>query len=275
MIFWEGNLIKELFKRIFKCNDKQSEINIDFESEFKSLEKETIFITPCDFKTNSHIGGLPFVEMGFTWPTAYIEKSIGNSEDNTTNYMELLIDIDLAEMNKFDTEHLLPDHGHLCVFYDMEAFPLCNEDSEEGVKVFYFENPTIEIDAIPPQEGEVRQIYKRHNITFKSGISVPCFDEYSSNLSQNIKYYDEGVRLGYFKDEESEYDTHLFGYATFMQGNAKPKGDYILLMQIDSYYFGSGDELNLGDAGQLYIYITKEDLKNRNFKNIKYDLQCG
>ena len=83
------------------------------------------------------------------------------------------------------------------------------------------------------------------------------------------------MRLGYFKDEESEYDTHLFGYATFMQGNAKPKGDYILLMQIDSYYFGNGDELNLGDAGQLYIYISKKNLINRNFSNIKYELQCG
>ena len=256
-------------------SSEKIEDTTDYEKLFKTLEKPSIAFEFTDKQTNSHIGGLPMVEKGFTWPTAFIGKCYGNSDDNTTNYMELLADIDLAEVKPFDTDNLLPKSGHLCVFYDMEGFPWDSEQSNEGVKVFYFENPTEKLDAPTPKDTEVRQVYPIHNITFSNKMSVPTEEEFNANTGKNYKGYFEAYdNFGYLPDE-CAYTAKMFGYADFMQGYAKPKGDYVLLMQLDSYYFDDKDKLDLGDAGFLFIYITKQDLINKDFSKIKYVLQCG
>lgn len=255
-------------------DEEEKDMN-DYEKLFKTLERPSIAFEFTDKQTNSHIGGLPMVEKGFTWPTAFIGECYGNSENNTTNYMEFLADIDLAEVKPFDTENLLPASGHLCVFYDMEGFPWDSEQSKEGVKVFYFENPTEEINAPTPKDTEIRQVYPRHNITFSNKMSVPTEEEFTANTEKNYTGYFEAYDNSKYVPSESKYTAKMFGYADFMQGYAKPQGDYVLLMQLDSYYFSNKDKLDLGDAGFLYIFITKQDLINKDFSKVKYILQCG
>jgi len=53
---------------------------------------------------------------------------------------------------------------------------------------------------------------------------------------------------------------------------AKNYKHWNLLLQIDS-----NDEANMmwGDVGRIYLWITDEDLKNKNFENSWLILQCG
>ncbi|WP_366933581.1 DUF1963 domain-containing protein [Bacteroides sp.] len=33
-------------------------------------------------------------------------------------------------------------------------------------------------------------------------------------------------------------------------------------------------ELSFGDCGDIYFYISHQDLKNKDFRNLKFELQC-
>jgi uncharacterized protein YwqG len=90
-------------------------------------------------------------------------------------------------------------------------------------------------------------------------------------------------------DDEKSFDemvfgnhfrlSHLFGYSQNIQDPIKEEmnfsdeeyDDWLVLLQLDSE---ESSDMMWGDDGKLYFMIHKEDLKNKNFDNVKMSLQC-
>ena len=76
---------------------------------------------------------------------------------------------------------------------------------------------------------------------------------------------------------EQPYDTigSMLGWADLIQGNiVEDADDNVLLLQLNSIESVDADELMFGDCGAIYFYISRQDLKNKRFDRIKFELQC-
>lgn len=111
-----------------------------------------------------------------------------------------------------------------------------------------------QMDTIPSYEDMVQL-----------GLANPedvTLDEYWEACSQtDFSYY------------ASDCAGSLLGYALPIQASMlpadRPDGD-ILLMQL---FPEDTDELQLGDCGKIYFYITRQDLQQRNFSNVRCEVQ--
>jgi uncharacterized protein YwqG len=164
----------------------------------------------------------------------------------------------------------LPETGILSFFYDMEDLPW--ESDESNIKVMY-------------QASDDIGSYK--NRTSLEGAHV--FDE--SILAFSVEYsFSEEVVVDFLDyDDEKSFDemvfgnhfrlSHLFGYSQNIQDPIKEEmnfsdeeyDDWLVLLQLDSE---ESSDMMWGDDGKLYFMIHKEDLKNKNFDNVKMSLQC-
>jgi uncharacterized protein YwqG len=67
----------------------------------------------------------------------------------------------------------------------------------------------------------------------------------------------------------------MLGCADLIQGNiVEDADDNVLLLQLNSIESVDADELMFGDCGAIYFYISRQDLKNKRFDRIKFELQC-
>ena len=68
----------------------------------------------------TRFGGQPDVPSDFVWPTYE-----GKNYDDILKERPLafLLQINCEELAPYDTEHLLPDHGLLSFFYEMDSQP--------------------------------------------------------------------------------------------------------------------------------------------------------
>ena len=81
----------------------------------------------------TRFGGQPDVPADFVWP-AYG----GESYDNVVKDRPLtfLAQFNCAELARFDTEHLLPDHGLLSFFYETGLYDLAQSNIAESTGHF-------------------------------------------------------------------------------------------------------------------------------------------
>jgi len=133
-------------------------------------------------------------------------------------------------------------------------------------------------------------------LDFKSTVSLPSWENEFVQQNLSEKEIDQYLNL------PQDYTINkLLGYANNIQGEMElecqlvtnglycgdPSGfndprakelekeanDWILLLQIDSDNDKTG--MMWGDAGRLYFWIKKEDLKNKNFDNAWMVSQCS
>ena len=86
----------------------------------------------------TRFGGQPDVPADFVWP-AYE----GESYDNVVKDRPLtfLAQFNCAELARFDTEHLLPDHGLLSFFYETDTQCWGYDPKDKGcARVYWFED---------------------------------------------------------------------------------------------------------------------------------------
>lgn len=201
---------------------------------------------------------------------------------------------------------MLPHKGLLLFFYEQESACWGFDPKDNGCsRVIYFESTDQLVLTELPEDLKEEYRMKEYALDFCANHSFPCFEElkHHSDVDCDWDAYDEALeKIDY--DMESERHK-LLGYANLIQGEMlsecerisrgmysgdaksyqslsdkekadikKAAADWILLFQMASIE-DDDYELMFGDVGNLYFYIRKDDLKNKNFDNVHFSLQCG
>lgn len=278
------------------------------DSVIDSLRKNEIKITAKKMRPNgapnrSKFGGKPAVPAGFEWPRFEAE----NYEGETANRpLSFLCQINLEEISIYDKESLLPKTGMLLFFYEQDSSCWGFDPTDDGcARVYYFDDTKkLEPVDLPEDLKEEFQV-KEYDLVFASQSSYPSFEELECHSDFDCDWddYDEALeKRGYDLDDERH---KLLGYADLIQGEMltecertarglfcgdaksyrntpdevkedirKSATEWTLLFQMNSIQ-EDDFELMFGDMGNLYFYIRKEDLKNKEFDKIWLVLQCG
>ena len=284
-------------------NPKSSElINI-----FETLRKNEIPITTRNSQNTSPIrskfGGRPAVPAGFEWPRFEGENFDGEVASRPLSF---LCQIDLAEVHKYDKDNLLPERGLMLFFYEQNTMCWGFDPSDAGcARVYYFEDTGALSPAEFPDDLDDEYKIREYDLAFEAKNSYPSFEELEchSDADPDWDDYEEAAeKLGYDIDCERH---KLLGYANTVQGEmltecervtrglycGNPESyertsedekadidraatDWILLFQLASIQ-EDDYELMFGDLGDLYFYIRKQDLAERNFDKVWLVLQCG
>ncbi len=244
----------------------------------KRYKKQSIHFQLAKTNSKSQFGGIALLPKDFAWPRfnrygAYMFNKIDKPHLNAP--LSFIADFDLSEVAPFDDKNLLPDSGHLCVFYDLKEKPYGQGKENPSLQIFYFPEDIERVPTVPPEKDV--PVLEKQGLTFYTKTELPSKDEMEARKLINgreVEAYYEILDCGY-KNPEHEYTSKIFGYEDSIQGftqNSCPTR-HILLFQFDS--FGNDDEFMLHDGGKIYVYITPSDLKKLDFSRITYELQCG
>lgn len=255
---------------------------------------------------SSKIGGKPAVPHDFVWP-----RYLGNTYDNILKERPLsfMAQINLEDIQSYDTEKLLPKTGILSFFYEQISMPWGFAPEDNGsAKVYYFPNKENLISIDIPADMDEEAIMPELAVTFEGHISIPEFEDFSgeaADIEFEWETYDEcRAECGYTCDEWGEV-TKLLGYPDTIQSSMEeeceslargyrqgspedfetiPKDvlkdiknkskDWILLFQMGTIE-NDDMEYMFGDCGHIYFWIRKQDLEKQIFDNIWLILQCS
>ncbi len=289
---------------------KKKKQPLNLESLVKPLLRNAISVTLGKSGSplapdSSKLGGKPCLPKDFEWP--HFEGSTYDGE-TANRPLSFLCQINLADVATLDTENLLPQTGLLCFFYEMESMCWGFDPADEGcARVYYFENLQDLTPTDFPETLSEEYVVKEYPLRFKAGKSAPSWEELDCHLDvpDGVDWdaYDEMLEdMGMVLDAEH---SKLLGYADLIQGEMltecercrrglycgdhasyvntpqevkddiqKHAADWQLLLQLASVT-DDDCELMWGDCGNLYFYITKEDLAARRFDRVWLALQCG
>lgn len=235
----------------------------------------------------SKIGGQPDLPAGMAWFTE------GNG-----NHLSFIAQINLAEVRSLDTTGQLPSTGILYFFYSTEYTGGYDILDKDKFRVYYYDGDSSSLlrTHFPYDLGEYSR-YKPCRLRFRPSVSLPDRDldyvsarlngEESRNYYDVTKNYYTGTNklLGHSDNIQNpmELECEMVTHGIYL---GEPSGfndprlnemkknsrDWILLFQLDS-----NDEAGMmwGDAGMLYFWIKKEDLRQKKFDRCWMISQCG
>lgn len=218
----------------------------------------------------SKVGGCPDVIEGFEWP-----------RDKMGRPLSLLLQINCSDVSKIDKTGVLPASGCILFFYELEEMDY--EGVGGSIRLYYFEEGETLIRVECPSDLHDNLRIKERALSFEKRMSYPSCEDYITLLSDGeepdydvleTEYNEAKNRLGgLFKRQEGDVGSML-GYADLLQNYmVDDLENNVLLMQMFS--FRSGDcELMFGDEGCVYLYISKEALKAKDFSELKFEMQC-
>lgn len=272
-------------QKLFKAYNLEHKLDL-----FKPLVRSKIDfeLTPVDEVLiqigQSKVGGKPDLNSSTNWPQTNIKKSLS-----------FIAQINCSELSEHDNDSILPSKGLISFFYDseQESWGFDPKDKDR-IKVVYSAETESLSQQDYPADLEEESIFKSNKLQFDSSLSLPGWEHKSI----------EGILS---EDEDNNYidlsegvENQLLGYSNCVQGPMElecqlvtnglncgdPSGyndprakelesgskNWILLFQIDSNEDSSG--MMWGDSGKLYYWIKKQDLKDLNFDNCWFSLQC-
>lgn len=275
---------------------------MELAQKIKQLGKNSIVLDICkreNYKLcGSRFGGLPDVPAGFEWPT-YTSQ---NSYDKGQTYaLDFMLQVNCADLAKYDTDHLLPDHGLLLFFYSMASEVSGDNPTEkDAARVYWFED----LSALAPiDEAAVPKDYQPYPITRISAsqeMSLPTVADYFDIDQTTFEEY-EAAEAELDIDEERVNSSRMLGWPVPVQGsmnvfcelleqgydlldyNNIPKDvkeqakktafdNWVLLLQLNT--LEDGNLIMFGDYGCLYLFIPREDLLARRFDRVWMQMQC-
>lgn len=233
----------------------------------------------------SKIGGRPDLPEGTDW---FYEKG--------GKPLSFIAQVNLEETREFDKSGELPDSGIVYFFYSAEqdAWGFDSADIDK-FRVFYSAETDKLVRTDFPDSLNDYSRYKPCFLEFSSSISLPAWDSEFTQKHLSKKEIDR-----YYDMTAQGLSNKLLGYSDNIQGEMElecqlvtnglycgdPSGyndprrkelekgadDWQLLFQLDSETDKTG--MIWGDAGRLYFWIRKKDLKNSNFNDAWFMLQC-
>lgn len=220
----------------------------------------------------SKYGGQPDVPAGFEWPR------------NTDGLpLSLLLQIDCATLATYDKEHLFPSTGHLYFFYELSEMDWDNE--RQAVKVLYNCAETQELlpAGFPEDLTEEGRLTERA-LLLSAHDCIPSYDDlFQINplyCYNDIALYEEAVRRIKLPPITPQNGTigSMSGYAHIIQSSMltdTSENDILLMQLFTTEEVKEGiDPLMFGDYGNIYFYITREQLANQDFSHIRFEMQC-
>ena len=237
----------------------------------KRTEKECYKIDIVDGVPDildNKIGGTPYIPVGEEYPM-----------DKNNNPMILLVQINLEniELDGF------PKEGILEVFVDRELSYPCDykvkyyksnleyrTDIPSMSENYIIETP-LKINLIKDVERMPLNDYRFYDtmssvIKDVTGVELKNYMDIEKYFKENgCDMYDELYKVNIFEG-------NLGGYADFTQTDPRPLGDKNeCLLKLDS---NLGHGIMFGDSGILFVFISKSDLANSNFKESIVDWDC-
>lgn len=229
---------------------------------------------------------------------ADLPKSIEWFKNETTkNPLHFIAQINFSEVKKYDLEDELPNSGILYLFYDCVDMPWGYDPKDKcGKKVFYFNGDFSELERKSAPKNT--EIFAAAKLSFSSCTEIP---DYESDLVDTDKFNDEETDKIYdiFYEFYEENANKILGHSNNIQdgmelecelvtnglycGNErayesakrfeleKNVANWRLLLQIDS---NEENGMMWCDYGKIYLWITKQNLKDRNFQDSWLILQC-
>lgn len=290
--------------------EKEGGTNMNIKEKLESMAKNSIELKIQDNAVYqlgaTRFGGQPDVPNGFVWPTY-----MGESYDHVVKERPLsfLAQFNCADFAKYDTEHLLPDHGLLSFFYELDSMCWGFDPKDKGcARVYWFEDISALSAAEFPADMDEDFIMPMVKIALSQKPSYPSWQDFTEAFPDDDD--DEAFNTAWEEltgeDEDDLPDrSQLLGWADVIQNSmfeecdiaskgyylGNPEGwrkipkdirqeaeqtakdRWMLLLQLDTVECDDF-ELMFGDCGHIYFYITKEDLKARRFDNIWLILQC-
>lgn len=118
----------------------------------------------------TRFGGRPDVPPGFVWP--YFEGVGLEDGEKKRRPLAFLAQFALEEMQPFDAEHLLPAHGVLSFFYEVESQPWGFDPQDAGcARVFWFEDAaTLAPAEYPPDLSQEARFPALHMDARQAGV---------------------------------------------------------------------------------------------------------
>ena len=278
---------------------------MNIKEKFESLRQNRIALnidqmgkySPCA----TRFGGQPDVPRDFVWPT-FKGKDYDDVEKERP--LAFLAQFNCADLSAYDTEHILPDHGLLSFFYELDTQCWGFNPKDKGcARVYWFED-TSELSAADfPEDMEDDFKLPILNIKLSCQASYPSIEDFSRAFPDEKD--DDAVYEVYNQllDENSDTYSQLLGWPDVIQSSMYSECDLVT----KGYYLGGGwlgidkedrklaeetaherwqllfqldtvecddFELMFGDCGHIYFFITKEDLAARRFDHIWLILQC-
>lgn len=223
----------------------------------------------------SKVGGLPHADKDFVWP----------------HYKGMPLEF-VAQLNLADLEGTsLPDTGILLFFY-ADGVWTDKKINKDFIRVIYVKD----VENLEIKEPEYKyikrlfglmkpiaipKVFDEYGLKFCSGDSLPDLDNADTIPSLSIfdnddELLDSYCDLKYGLSEQAvlqiggypnpvQYD----GIAAASIMGKGAAGDWELLLEVDSKL-----GFMWGDAGRLYFYAYKEDLKTANFSDVWMEFQC-
>lgn len=212
-------------------------------------------------------GGQPDVPEDFQWPL-----------DNNNRPLSLLLQINCLDLTSLVSEDYLPKSGHLYFFYELGEQNW--EGAENSIRVIYIDTRYKELHRIDFPKTLANEFrLKEQVISFKTKDCYPTFQDLSN---QNTEYQHIIDKVESFNEARNRLQSEssinaigtMFGYADLIHDViVNDLNANILLLQLFSIE-DDAYELLFGDCGNIYFYISPQDLKNKDFKNLKFELQC-
>ena len=245
--------------------------------------------------TASKFGGLPYWERTEEFP---------RDEDGKPLYL-------LAQINFADVPHLpdFPEKGLLQIFVQADDLCGCDFRSEQkNWRIVYhkFFSSSLamseaELRAMgvktasdEKEEDEYLPFEKEYALSFEKQLTFVhpnCDDQFDDTVQAIAEELGfpvfDGGSLDWFEEDDynafcvgEDYAQHqIGGFPNFTQSDVRRVGD-VLLFQMDSE-MGNGEdgksknwEILWGDCGIANFFISREDLRNRDFSNVLYNWDC-
>ena len=249
-----------------------------------------LLTTPVDELTlapgTSKIGGVPDLPSGVSWPECHgLPQSF-------------IAQIRLADTGPYDEENLLPHTGMLWFFYDAQQQTFGESPTDKGCwRVFFMEKLTGLHRTLPPAPLPAASQFKACSMKFANEITL---SQYPKLDVANFDWTDEEQQkyetlLSTFPNPEDHAAIHdrLLGKPDTLQDDmrlqcqlvshgitdesdpraaevAKGAMDWQLLLQIDSDEHAG---MRWGNAGMLYYWVKRDDLKAQHFDDTWLVLQ--
>ncbi|WP_425396605.1 DUF1963 domain-containing protein [Aeoliella sp.] len=241
---------------------------LQYRTEIESTALDCFAGIPVEQDSVSYFGGFPIVDDDFVWPT---------KKGYPLNFV--------GQLNCSELDLIPIENGRLLFFYDLRHWGYSPKDLGHAVVLHQQGNNQLEASDLPSCQvkrlfGWLKstvqpKVYERVNVTIRPERSYPPW------MRNSIEFADSGYEEAYaefcaevcpeiqfggnpypIQNDDMERDC----VAAFDYGQPE---DWRLLLQL----FEVGDMM-WGDAGVLYWFIHKDDLRSGRLDRVWMVTQC-
>jgi uncharacterized protein YwqG len=253
----------------------------------------------CQEIGKTKLGGCPDLSKNISWARSNYDNQ----------YLSFLGQVNLREVKMLDELDLLPKNGLLYFFFNLDSgddgkvifskeesgLERANlpEELKEKKKSFWRQLLTGKSKKLLLKESQVR-IYNEYNVPSWDSLILEKIQKETNTNIKPIDAFKEGTYENVYEEEETETTSnhHLLGHYKGIQNEfhelnfldtGSSNFEHLTLDEINEalkwkllFQFDSDNNLEIswGDWGRVYFFIHEDDLKNRNFDNVKISADC-